>query len=166
MVWQSWTSHPLSTFQSQVIVPLFVDEMVQTWTLWQLETNVYLISPKMVHISSLRCKYDPLRVQPKHLYPECSQLYPIRTLFSESAGKLVLLYFIRFLFDWAPVLSYFGCAYTTLNSLVCPTHPSEVLESLLMSWWVESGVLIKWTPKMCSAGGTPGPGFRNTDLDE
>ncbi len=35
----------------------------------------------MVHMSTLRCHYDPLRVQLHHLYPKCSQTDPNRTLF-------------------------------------------------------------------------------------
>ncbi len=34
------------------------------------------------------------------------------------------------------------------------THPLQVLQSPLMSWWVESGV--RETYKMCRAGGSPG----------
>ncbi len=51
----------------------------------------------MVHMSTLRCHYDPLRVQLHHLYPKCSQTDPNRTLFSDSVvGKSKATWFTNF----------------------------------------------------------------------
>ncbi len=52
--------------------------------------------------------------------------------------------------SWSlPNTAHFAC-------LLCLTHPFQLLELLLMSWWVESGVIDKGDMQMCSVGEAPG----------
>ncbi len=72
---------------------------------------------------------------------------------------------VSYLDQWFSNLSWGPPATTYFVSLSYMTHPVQVLPILLMSWWIESGVLNEGDIQNMLWLGVPRTGLRTTDLD-
>ncbi|XP_053569153.1 anion exchange transporter-like [Bombina bombina] len=80
----------------------------------------------MVHMSSLRCNYDLLRVQPQQLYPKCSQTDSNRTLFYDSvAVNVSFSYYITIFFVFQHKTDVLLRETPNDNSSVCQPQTME-----------------------------------------